>query len=129
MAYYDRLDIALDPVGAMGGVTTTCDALWMSVPIITIQGNRVASRATAAILYSLGHPEWIARSENEYIDKVVALANDKKQRKMLRQSQRNLMASGPLCDARGLAMSLEKAYSDMFERWLKVKINKNCTAK
>ena len=121
MAYYDRLDIALDPVGAMGGVTTTCDALWMAVPVITMQGNRVASRATAAILTALGRPEWIARSEANYIDKVVALARDNEQRKMLRQSQRSLMASSPLCDARGLAMSLEKAYSDMFERWLEVK--------
>jgi protein O-GlcNAc transferase len=129
MAYYDRLDIALDPVGAMGGVTTTCDALWMAVPIIAMQGDRVASRATAAMLTALGHPDWIARSEAEYADKVVALARDKEQRKMLRQSQRSLMASSPLCDARGLAMSLEKAYSDMFERWLEVNISKNRTAK
>ncbi len=126
MAYYDRLDIALDPVGAMGGVTTTCDALWMAVPIIAMQGNRVASRATAAILIALGHPEWIAHSETEYIDKVVALARDVELRKSLRSEQRNRMASSPLCDAPGLARSLENAYFEMFERWLDNKNQKTC---
>ena len=117
MAYYDRLDIALDPVGAMGGVTTTCDALWMAAPIIAMQGNRVASRATTTILHALGHPEWIARSESEYIDKVVALARDMELREMLRLSQRKRMASSPLCDAPGLAKALEDAYLEMSERW------------
>jgi predicted O-linked N-acetylglucosamine transferase (SPINDLY family) len=117
MAYYDRLDISLDPVGAMGGVTTTFDALWMAVPVIAMQGDRVASRATAAILDALGHREWIARSEAEYVDKIVCLARDVEQRKALRSSQRNRMASSPLCDPRGLALSLENAYFEMFERW------------
>ena len=118
MAYYDRLDVALDPIGAMGGVTTTCDALWMSVPVIAMQGDRVASRATGALLHALGHPDWIAQSEDKYISKVVALARDKELRKALRAAQRSLMASSRLCDARDLAMSLEKAYTQMFERWL-----------
>ena len=118
MAYYDRLDIALDPVGAMGGVTTTCDALWMGVPVIALGGDRVASRATDALLTAIGHPEWIARNEAEYVDKVVALARDEKQRQTLRPGQRERMAAGPLCDAKGLSTSLENAYFEMFERWL-----------
>jgi protein O-GlcNAc transferase len=118
MAYYDRLDIALDPIGAMGGVTTTFDALWMAVPVIAMQGNRVASRATAAILGALGHTEWIAHTEAEYIDKVVALARDAEQRKTLRHAQRERMALSPLCDAKGLAVNLENAYNEMFERWM-----------
>ena len=118
MAYYDRLDIALDPVGAMGGDTTTCDALWMGVPVITLMGDRMASRMTASILSAIGHPEWIAHSEAEYVDKVVALARDVEQRKMLRFSQRDRMATSPLCDAKNLAMNLENAYVEMFERWL-----------
>ena len=124
MAYYDRLDIALDPVGAVGGGTTTCDALWMGVPVITCEGDRMASRMTASMLDAIGHPEWIARSEAEYIDKVVALARDVEQRKALRSSQRNRMASSPLCDAGGLARSLENAYFEMFERWFDEKIKK-----
>ena len=81
----------------MGGVTSTFDALWMAVPVIAMQGDRVASRATAAILDALGHTEWIAYSEAEYVDKVASLARDVEQRKVLRSSQRNRMASSPLC--------------------------------
>lgn len=117
MAYYNRLDIVLDPVGAMGGVTTTCDALWMGAPVISLEGDRVASRATAALLNAVGHSEWIARSDAEYVEKVAALARDVEQRKVLRSSQRDRMASSPLCDAKDLAMNLENAYIEMFTRW------------
>jgi protein O-GlcNAc transferase len=83
-----------------------------------MQGDRVASRATAAIVGALGHPEWAAGSEAEYIDHVVALARDMKQRTALRNTQRERMARSPLCDAKGLAVSLENAYEEMFGRWL-----------
>jgi len=115
MAYYDRLDVALDPVGGMGGATTTCDALWMGAPVIALEGDRVASRMTASLLDAVGRPKWIARSEAEYIDKAVALARNVDERKALRSSQRARMAASPLCDARGLAASLEAAYFEMFE--------------
>jgi protein O-GlcNAc transferase len=118
MAYYDRLDIVLDPVGAHGGYTTTCDALWMGAPVIALEGGRMALRMAASILDALGHPGWIAGSEAEYVAKVVALARDAEQRKILRASQRERMAASPLCDAKGMTVSLENAYSEMFERWL-----------
>ena len=118
MAHYNRLDIVLDPVGAMGGVTSTCDALWMGAPVITLIGDRVTSRATASILNAIGHPEWTAHSEAEYLDKVVALARDVEQRKTLRSGQRPRMARSPLCDAKDLAVALEQSYIKMFERWL-----------
>jgi protein O-GlcNAc transferase len=118
MAYYNRLDIALDPVGAVGGGTTTCDALWMGVPVIALEGDRMAARMTASMLGALDHPDWIARSEAEYVNKVVALAADVELRKTLRPAQRGRMASSPLCDARGLASRLEDAYSEMFGQWL-----------
>jgi predicted O-linked N-acetylglucosamine transferase (SPINDLY family) len=118
MAYYDRMDIALDPVGGMGGGTTTCDALWMGVPVIALEGDCMASRMTASMLEAIGRREWIARSEAVYIDTVVALARDVAQRKALRSGQRKRMAASPLCDARGLVVSLENAYFEMFRRWI-----------
>jgi protein O-GlcNAc transferase len=117
MAYYDRLDIMLDSIGAHGGYTTACDALWMAVPVIAIAGDHMATRMAASILDAIGHPEWIARTEDEYIEKVVALARDAELRRLLRASQRDRMAASPLCDAQGLAVSLEHAYFEMFERW------------
>ena len=113
MAYYDRLDIALDPVGSHGGYTTTCDALWMGVPVITLEGDRMALRMAASILDAIGHPEWIACSEAEYVDKVIALARNMGQRKALRSTQRDRMAASPLCNAKDLAVSLENAYLEM----------------
>ena len=118
MAYYDRLDIALDPVGGQGGATTTCDSLWMSVPVITLEGDRVAARMTASLVSAIGHAEWIAASEADYVDKVISLARDTRGRQELRRTQRSQMAHSPLCDAAGLACALEEAYESMFDRWL-----------
>ena len=119
MAAYNRLDVALDPVGAHCGGTTTCDALWMGVPIIHALGDRTTSRFTASMLSAIGHPEWIAGSEAEYIEKVVSLACDVELRRTLRSRQRERMACSPLCDARDLATALENAYFEMFDRWHK----------
>ena len=119
MACYDRLDIALDPVDTHSGATTTCDALWMGVPVITRLGQRLGSRMTATMLGALGCPEWIAQSDQEYIDKVVALARDPARRGAPRQQLRDQMAHSPLCDAHALATCLEDAYAQMFERWLR----------
>jgi protein O-GlcNAc transferase len=128
MAYYNRLDIALDPVRALGGITTTCDALWMALPVVTLLGDRMASRMTASMLNALGHPEWITQSEAEYVDKVVALARDVQRRKELRFTLRREMALSPLCDGRDLARNLENAYLDMFNRWLSGKNEQTRTA-
>ncbi len=117
MAYYNRLDIALDPVGGVGGGTTTCDALWMAVPLINMIGDRMASRMTASMLHAIGRPEWIARSEEDYVDKIVSLARNVDLRKSLRVDQRPQMAQSPLCDTQGLTKELESAYFGMYERW------------
>ena len=119
MAEYNRLDIALDPVGGHGGGTTTCDALWMGVPVIHLAGNRTTSRFAASMLNAIGHPEWIAVSEEDYLEKTITLARNVDLRKQLRPLQRNLMANSPLCDAQGLTKSLEDAYVEMFERTLR----------
>jgi predicted O-linked N-acetylglucosamine transferase (SPINDLY family) len=104
-------------VGGHGGGTSTCDALWMGVPVIHLSGEHVGSRFAASILNAIGHSEWIAHSETDYIDKVIALAKNVALRKQLRFTQRDTMANSPLCDAQGLARALEEAYSTMFQRW------------
>lgn len=78
----------------------------------------MASRMTSSMLNAIGHQEWIACSEAEYVGKVVTLARDVAQRKALRLVQRNQMAHSPLCDAKSLVVHLENAYFEMFERWL-----------
>jgi predicted O-linked N-acetylglucosamine transferase (SPINDLY family) len=118
MAYYNRLDVALDPVGGVGGGTTTCDALWMALPLVTLEGDRMASRMTASMLHAIGHPEWIARSEEEYVRKAVGLARDARGREALRSRLRAEVARSPMCDRAGLTRSLEDAYLGMYGRSL-----------
>jgi predicted O-linked N-acetylglucosamine transferase (SPINDLY family) len=117
MAHYDKLDVALDPVGGVGGGTTTCDTLWMGVPVITLAGRSMAQRMTASMLDAIGQPDWIAESESDYVNKVVELARDVELRRRLRFTQRERMRGSPLCDAQGLARSLEDAYEAMFDAW------------
>jgi protein O-GlcNAc transferase len=116
MMLYDRLDIALDTIPFNSG-TTTFDALWMGVPLVTIAGNWLGGIMAATALEALGHPEWIAHSEAEYVSIVCSLARDVEKRKQLRKSQRSRMASSQLCDAEGLAQSLGEAFEAMYDQW------------
>ncbi len=116
MALYDRLDIALDSIPLNSG-TTAFDALWMGVPMLAIEGDWMGARMTSTILNALGKTQWVARSEDEYVAKVAALARDIEGRKILRAGQRALMAKSELCDARGLAQALEDAFESMFDLW------------
>jgi predicted O-linked N-acetylglucosamine transferase (SPINDLY family) len=117
MAYYNRLDIALDPIGGIGGGTTTCDALWMGVPVVTLLGKSMGQRMTASMLTAIDHSEWIANSESDYIAKTEILAKDKAQRTRLRFEQREKMRKSQLCDPANLACTLENAYKEMFNGW------------
>jgi protein O-GlcNAc transferase len=75
LAHYAQIDVALDPFPYNGG-TTTCEALWMGVPVVTWTGDRFVSRVGATILHHAGHPEWIARSADEYIETALTLGRD-----------------------------------------------------
>jgi len=117
MRLYDRIDIALDTIPLNSG-TTACDALWMGVPLIAIEGDRTASRIASSVLRAIGRPEWIARNEDDYISKIIELSNELDLRRRLRASQRQQMAESPLCDARSLAREMEQTFEQMFDRWM-----------
>jgi len=117
LALYGKVDIALDTIPRTGGATTM-EALWMGVPVITLAGARFIERLSASMITALDHDDWIALNKKDYVAKAVALANDPDQRIKLRQSLRDLIKASPLCDGRGLAASLEKAYRDMWQHTL-----------
>jgi predicted O-linked N-acetylglucosamine transferase (SPINDLY family) len=113
MCAYHGLDVALDPVGGVSGATTTCDALWMGVPVVTLPGPHTGGRLSTALLHAVGHEEWVAEDEAAYVATVRALVRDGARSADARGALRAEMAGSHLCDARGLARALDDAYAAM----------------
>jgi protein O-GlcNAc transferase len=116
LALYERVDIALDPF-PYNGTTTTCEALWMGVPVVTLRGDRHAGRVGASLLTQIGVTDLIADSVEAYVSTAVALAADPTRLADLRRSLRPRMAASSLCDGAGFARKVEDAYRTMWARW------------
>jgi protein O-GlcNAc transferase len=116
LALYDRFDVALDPF-PYNGTATTCEALWMGVPVVTLRGDRHAGRVGASLLTQIGLTDLIADSVEAYVEMAVALAGDSARLADLRHSLRPRMAASSLCDAAGFARKVEDAYRTMWARW------------
>ncbi|BDT70457.1 beta-barrel assembly-enhancing protease [Comamonadaceae bacterium OS-1] len=110
------IDIGLDCFPHNSG-TTLFETLYMGIPYVTLAGRPSVGRIGSSILHSLGHPEWIAHSEGEYIEKVVALASDLPALAQHRASLRAEMHASVLMDERGFTRKVEQAYAQMFARW------------
>jgi predicted O-linked N-acetylglucosamine transferase (SPINDLY family) len=113
---YDGIDIGLDPL-PYNGITTTCDALWMGVPVVTLAGNTAAGRAGVSILSTVGLTELIARTQEQYVQIVTQLAGDPQRLAQLRSTLRERMTHSPMMDGRGFARKMESAYRQMWQRW------------
>ncbi len=113
---YHRIDICLDPL-PYNGITTTCDALWMGVPVVTRTGSTAAGRAGASILGNVGLDELIGRSDEAFIAAAVSLAGDASRLAELRQSLRERIRRSPLSDNTSFAREMETAYSRMWAEW------------
>ncbi|MES2189057.1 MAG: tetratricopeptide repeat protein [Pseudomonadota bacterium] len=110
---YNSVDIALDTC-PYGGGTTTFDALWMGVPVVTARGNTPVSRSAASILAALSLTEWIAPSIDDYVRTAVQRASDAGAIQSLRQSLRPLLMRSPLTDERTFVKDLETCYLTMW---------------
>jgi predicted O-linked N-acetylglucosamine transferase (SPINDLY family) len=110
---YHQIDIALDTSPYPGGATT-CDALWMGVPVVTLAGRTALSRGGVSIVSNVGLPELVARNEQEYLQIAAGLANDLPRLSELRKSMRARMQSSPLMEPVGFARDLEAAYRQMW---------------
>jgi len=116
---YRQIDIALDTF-PYNGTTTTCDALWMGVPVVCLGGDRHAARVSASLLGALGHQDLsglVARSEEEYVSAAVALAGNSARLTRLHQAIRPAMQASPLMDEAGFTLKLETAYRTAWRRW------------
>ena len=115
---YNQIDIALDPFPYSGG-TTTCDALWMGVPVVSLAGHMAISRGGLSILSNIGLSELVANSVEEYVEIAVRLANDWPRLRELRSTMRERMQSSPLMDAPAFARDVEAAFRQMWRKWCK----------
>jgi len=114
------VDIGLDCFPHNSG-TTLFETLYMGVPFVTLAGRPSVGLIGSSILTGLGHPEWIANTEEEYINKVVKLASDLPALAELRAGLRPKMAASPLMDEQGFARKVEAAYQQMFIKWCESK--------
>ena len=116
LAAYRAVDLALDPFPYPGG-TTTVEALWMGVPVLTLAGASALGRQGASILAQLGLDDWVAVDVDDYVDRALRLGRGRAALAELRAGLRGRLLASPLCDAAGFAQALESA---LRERWRRV---------
>jgi predicted O-linked N-acetylglucosamine transferase (SPINDLY family) len=116
LASYNRVDIALDPFPYTGG-TTTVEALWMGVPVLTLAGKQFLARQGVGLLVNAGLPNWVASDSDDYFARAVAHASDLQHLASLRDGLRQQLLSSPVCDAQRFAQNFETALRSMWERW------------
>ncbi len=114
LARYGALDIALDPF-PYNGTTTTCEALWMGVPVICLDGDRHAGRVGTSLLSAVGLPELRCPDAEAYVRAAVDLAGDASRLAAYRSTLRGRVAGSPLCDAPRFARTLEALYLNLWE--------------
>jgi protein O-GlcNAc transferase len=116
LALYHGIDIALDTF-PYNGTTTTCEALWMGVPVIALRGDRHVARVSASLLEAVGHPEWIAGNTDDYVRLAVSLAADKAKLASIRAALRDEVRRSPLLDHAGQAARFGEALRDCWREW------------
>jgi protein O-GlcNAc transferase len=114
LAAHGEVDVILDTLPFTGG-TTTCEALWMGVPTVTIEGRTMLTRQGASVMFTVGLDDWVARDARSFVDTVLARVTDLQQLAALRLALRERAQASPLYDAprfaAGLAQALRKLAS------------------
>ncbi|MFC3227266.1 tetratricopeptide repeat protein [Marinibaculum pumilum] len=116
MAAYAQIDIALDPFPQGGGITT-CEALWMGVPVVALMGQVPSSRIASAIVANVGLPELVAESRDSYVAKAIGLARDPARLLTLRHQLRDVIARAPIGNTVAYTRAVEAAYRTFWQRW------------
>lgn len=117
LAQFNEIDIALDPF-PYNGTTTTCEALWMGVPVIALAGEVHAARVGVSLLEMVGLPDGIAATEDDYLQRAIDWASDLGRLAAWRTELRGRMADSALCDGARFAGEVEAAYREMWRTWL-----------
>jgi len=117
LANYRRVDIALDPFPFPGG-TTTVEALWMGVPVLSRRGERFLGHAGESLLHTVGLAEWVADDDADYVEKARAYAANVTPLAALRAGLRAQLVASPLCDAPRFAAHLGDALNGMWQAYM-----------
>ena len=113
---YNLIDIALD-TSPYNGTTTTCEALYMGVPVITLQGDAHISRVTSSLLSNSGLFDLITSSKDDYVSKAINLASDTTYLNELRQGLRDKFSNSAVCNTTQHRNHIEHIYKDIWEKW------------
>ena len=116
MEEYHRIDIGLDPFPYVGG-TTTCDALWMGVPVVTLKGRTAVGRTGVSVLMNVGLPKLIAETLEQYEQIATTLAGDVERLGHIRSMLREQMKASPLMNAVAFVRNMEAAYRRIWVKW------------
>jgi len=116
LATYSAIDIALD-THPYNGTTTTCEALWMGVPVITLMGNRHAARVGASLLRAIGHQAWIARDTDDYVSIAKNIASDGTRLAAWRKALRDDMRRSVLMDQPAQAQRFSDTLRACWQKW------------
>ena len=114
--HYNQVDIALDPF-PFNGTTTTFQALWMGVPVVSLAGSTLSSRSAGSILHHSGLGELVANTPDAYVTCAVDLGKDLVRLETLRGTLRERVINSSLCDTPAYVQSVETAYQDMWRIW------------
>lgn len=114
LSEYNKIDVALDTF-PYPGVTTSVEALWMGVPVLSLQGDRFLSLSAKSIAYHAGLADWVAVDKDDYVAKAVAFASNLEHLAALRAGLRQQMLASPLFDAPRFARNFEEALWGMWQ--------------
>jgi len=112
---YGKVDIALDPY-PYNGIATTCEALWMGVPVVTLAGHAHAGRIGVSLLSQINRGAWIAENEERYIEIAKALANVVREGRFDRSALRQHIAASVLCDEKAYGREIQQIYRETWKR-------------
>lgn len=116
LSAYNRIDIGLDPFPYPGG-TTTVEALWMGVPVLTLAGESFLARQGVGLMTNAGLPDWVATDKDDYITRAITYAGNLQKLASLRAGLREQVLASPIFDSSRFARNFEAALRGMWEKW------------
>lgn len=116
LSVYRDIDISLDTF-PWSGHTTACESLWMGVPVITMRGDRSAGRMVASVLTQVGMSDWIAESDEQYVEKVCSFSRDTVGFPDIRKKLRDKLQASALCDGIACTREVEMKMREMWAKW------------